>query len=120
MQVEAHVQNPLYQRIKLSFAVKFHRGYEPNAYRTLLEQELIVLLSPWLVDSGSPSFGGKIYRSSIVDFVEERPYVDYVRDFAMYGADRDSQDSSEIVATTPDAILVSAASHDIHAIQPAP
>jgi hypothetical protein len=121
MQLELHTQNPRYQRIRLRFAVKFRRGYEFTAYRTLLEQELIAFLSPWLGDSGAesartPSFGGRVYRSVLVDFVEERPYVDYVRDFAMFSLALTPADLSEVSPTTPDAILVSDAGHDIEQV----
>ncbi|WP_437819910.1 baseplate J/gp47 family protein [Sorangium sp. So ce1078] len=117
MQVAVQVKNPAYQKVRLDFKVKLRAGYEPNAYRALLEQELIAFLSPWAHDAERAiSFGGRIYRSVLLDFVEERAYVDYVTDFKMYsttGTLQGARDVGEIQAERPDAILVSDATHAV-------
>ena len=59
-------------------------------------------------------FGGRIYRSVLLDFIEELPYVDFVTDFRCgLAGDGDLllNDVAEIAADRPDAILVSAAKH---------
>jgi hypothetical protein len=126
MQVKVHVANPAYQRVRLDFHVKLHRGYEPGFYLQHLKQELTAFLSPWAFDAERPiAFGGVVYRSVLLDFVEERPYVDYVTDFKMYsytaagGATPAAYgpDLAEIQARTPDAILVSDAAHDVAVIE---
>ena len=115
MGVQARVKNPRYQRIQLDFKVKFHPGYEFNFHSKLLEQELIQFLSPWAFSADRRlSFGGHVYRSVLLDFVEEREYVDYVTDFKMYsdaGGSHGSQDVQEAHPQTPDALLVSAPRH---------
>jgi hypothetical protein len=87
-----------------------------------LKQELIAFLSPWAFDAERPiAFGGRVYRSVLLDFVEERAYVDYVTDFRMYSYTGDSPygpDLAEIQARTPDAILVSDATHDVAVLGP--
>ena len=114
MQVAVHVKNPRYQKIQLDFAVKFRSGYEFNYYSAQLNQELIRFLSPWAYEGGRTlAFGARVYKSVLLDFVEEREYVDYVTDFKMYsytGAFSD-QDLTEARPETPDAILVSAGAH---------
>jgi hypothetical protein len=119
IEVTVKVKNPRYQKIRASFAVKFRTGYEFNAHRVLLEQDLIAFLSPWAFDSKrSLAFGGRVYRSVLLDFVAERPYVSYVTDFRMYSyvaALAGAADVGEAMAETPDAILVSDAQHDITA-----
>lgn len=114
MQVKLKVKNPAYQRVQIDFKVKFHRGYEYNYYRTLLEQEIIAFLSPWAFDSERDlSFGGKIYKSVVLDFVEEREYVDYVTDFKLYSY-QGANNYVDLIAAeppTPDSILVSDYSH---------
>lgn len=117
MGVQAKVKNPRYQKIRLDFKVKFHAGYEFNYYRNLLQEELLRVLSPWAFDSEREViFGGKIYKSVLLDIVEDLEYVDYVTDFKMYsytGDSVDKTDRNEARAETPDTVLVSDASHTI-------
>lgn len=117
MGVKIGVKNPRYQKIRLDFKVRFHKGYEFNYYRAALEQELIRALSPWAFDaSREVSFGGAIYKSVLLDVVEDLGYVDYITDFKMYsysGTGVDPTDRSEVRAETPDMILVSDAGHTI-------
>jgi hypothetical protein len=120
MQVKLHVKNPSYQQIQIHCNVQFHIGYEFNYYREVLRQDLIQFLSPWLYDRKRQiAFGGKIYKSVVLNFVEECNYVDYVTDFRMYSY-RDgslpSIDLTEVQPATPDAILVSAPDHTINPI----
>jgi hypothetical protein len=117
MQVKLKVKNPRYQRVRVSFNVRFMPGYPYNFYRNELEQALIRALSPWAFDATRPiDFNGRIYRSVVLDFVEELPYVDFVTDFRLGIVDDDNntlKDVSELVATAPDIILVSDNSHAI-------
>lgn len=117
MRVGIHPRNPRYQRVRLDFKVRFRPGFEFNFYARLLQAELIDHLAPWAHDPGRAiGFGGTIYKSALLDFVEEREYVDYVTDFRMYhlrGGPADAEDVNEARATVPDAILVSDAAHDI-------
>ena len=120
MQVAVKVKNPNYQKLQLDFKVQFRTGYEFNYYRNALEQALIEYLSPWAyTDKRDLQFGGKIYKSVILDFVEEREYVDYVTDFRLYSYSGESNpylDLNEVTPATPDTILVSDASHTIDAV----
>lgn len=120
MQVIVKVKNPDYQRIRLDFKVRFHAGYEPNYHRNLLNEELIRFLSPWAYDAGREiAFGGRVYKSVLLDLVDELGYVDYVTDFKMYsfveGAEN-TLDLNEVRAQRPDAILVSHPGHSIEVI----
>jgi hypothetical protein len=116
MQVVVRVKNPTYQKVRLDFKVRFYPSYEFNYYSRRLSRELVQLLSPWAFDEERlPSFGGRVYKSSLLDFVEEREYVDYVTDFKMFsfvGDDRGA-DVAEASAATPDAILVSDREHSV-------
>ncbi|MDJ0846212.1 MAG: baseplate J/gp47 family protein, partial [Crocosphaera sp.] len=114
MQVNVKVKNPRYQKIKVDFKVKFYAGYEFNHYQTQLGQEIINFLSPWADNSqGKISFGGKVYKSVLLDLVEDLSYVDYVTDFKMYSLS--GNDINEVQPDTPDTILVS---HPEHTINP--
>lgn len=119
MGVKLKVKNPTYQKIQVDFKVRFHDGFEFNFHSGQLKQRLIEFLSPWAFDSARDiSFGGTIYKSVLLDFVEENESVDYVTDFRMYsflegGAKVDVNDARP---ATPDTILVS---EDTHIVNPA-
>jgi len=50
-----------------------------------LNEELKKFLSPWAFEEGEDIiFGGKVYKSSILAFIEKRPYVEYVTDLKLY------------------------------------
>lgn len=110
MQVSIRVRNPRYERVKLSFQVRFMPGLSFHFYRRELDEALIRVLTPWAFDTSQTiQFGGQVYRSALLDFVEELPYVDFVSDFKMLAPDSGSpnQDLSSIQADQPDTILVS-------------
>jgi hypothetical protein len=117
MQISIKVKNPSYQKVRVDFKVKFHLGYEFNYYKTKLDRAIIEFLSPWAYQSDrNLSFGGKIYKSVLLDFVEDLTYVDYVTDFKMYSPiakTTNYNDINEVQPFTPDAILVSDSAHTI-------
>ena len=117
MQVRIAVRNPSYQKVRLDFKVRFHTGYDFNHYRVQLQDALVRALSPWaFADGPEIGFGGAVYRSVMMDLVEELPYVDYVTDFRMFswtGDVVDQTDRDVARPATPDTILVSDAAHTI-------
>lgn len=114
-QVTVRVRNPAYQPVRLDFKVRFRPGLPFDHSRQQLHQAIVEALSPWAFAGGRQlDFGGRIYRSALLDFIEELPYVDFVTDFRCGPAgdgDLLLRDVAEIVAERPDAILVSAARH---------
>ncbi|REL24474.1 hypothetical protein DYD21_17925 [Rhodohalobacter sp. SW132] len=80
--VDLHVKNPIYEEIKVKLNVKFHEGFDNGFYGKQLEDDLKGFLSPWAVDAGSTlELGGTIHKSVILNFVEERAYVDFLTCF---------------------------------------
>ena len=111
-QVGVHVKNPSYRTVRLHFAVKFAPGQDVNQSLARLQQDVIEMLSPWAFRSAIElTFGGAIYRSTILYHVEQLPYVDYVTAFEL--TSDGGPDVAELRPDTPDAILVSDASHTI-------
>jgi len=109
-------RNPAYQHLRVSCLVRFHTGREFNFHRAATVDALIRALSPWAFDeSRSLGFGGRVYASTLLNFIEELPYVDYVTDFKLLTDDETGTLAPVEHADprTPDAILVSDASHDI-------
>ena len=118
-QVKIKVKNPIYQKIRLDFKVNFKFGMEFNYYSEILKQNLIQFLSPWAYTGNRDiSFGGKIYKSVLLDFVEDFDYVDYITDFRMYSYTdiANKNDINEVQPETPDVILVSDNTHIINAV----
>jgi hypothetical protein len=119
-QVNVTVKNPAYQKLRLEFSVKFKEGYEFNFYSEKLKEEIKQFLSPWAYSTGRDiTFGGKIYKSVLLNFVEEVEYVDYLEDFYLYsisGSKGLSNDLDEVQPESPDTILVSDSTHFIHEI----
>lgn len=122
IQAEHHVVNPTYQQVQMSLQVKFKAGYEFNYYSNALKQALIRYLSPWAYGDGDDiEFGGKLYKSVLLDFIEELEYVDYLTDVKLYtfiDSSETKQDVQFISVKSPDRILVSAADHTVLEYQP--
>ena len=112
--VNLKVRNPSYQRARFDLKVRLHAGYEFNFYSTKLNDELIAFLSPWARDASSePLFGGRIYKSVVLNFIEDLTYVDYITDFKMFMPDRGTQEVHDARAGAPTEILVSDYGHTI-------
>ncbi len=119
------VKNPRYVQLKARFAVRFREGYNPGYYLPLLNEALQRYLSPWAYDeSAEIVFGGKINANLIVNFVDERDYVDYVAGITLYTSPDgaaftevpEDGDVLTVAAGAPDIILVSARQHEIDLI----
>lgn len=119
--VELHVRNPIFEEIQVDFNVKFHPGFDNGFYGKQLEDELRQFLAPWAYGTEDIAFGGRIHKSRIINFVEERPYVDFVTCFNMdqiipqgvNKAPRIDKNIDEAITTTSASILTSAPTHKI-------
>ncbi|GAA5216505.1 baseplate J/gp47 family protein [Corallincola platygyrae] len=120
MQAKIHVRNPQYLAVRLSFEVQFKTGYEFSYYQQQLQSALQTYLSPWL-DEGSPGpeFGGVIYKSILMDFIEELPYVDFITQVALQtttDGETYSADAHRVTPTSPMQILTSDSAHIIKGV----
>ena len=117
MGIVVRARNPRYETIQVSFKVRFRGSAQFDFYSRKLNEALVAQLAPWGEDPGhAVAFGGMVHRSALLDFVEEQPYVDYVTEFRMRhlrGVPTDAADVAQARASSPDAILVSAATHGI-------
>lgn len=113
--VRLHVKNPQFEPVRTQFRVRLYPGFDETYHVNLLRQEITRFLSPWAFPGGgNPSFGGKIYKSTLINFIEERSYVDYVTDFKLFhhiddfdGKSLRGIDRNEVEASTAVSILVS-------------
>ena len=130
------VENPVYEEILVECNVGFREGYDEGYYTKQLNEDIKRYLSPWAYEEGEDIvFGGKIYKSQILKFVEDQPYVDFVTDFIVtqYLGDFTTigvgsmeiecdfivypEFFEEIQAASSKSILVSAQDHNITAIK---
>ena len=122
--VTLHVKNPEFEEVQVECLVRLREGFDETFYQNKLEEALTRYLSPWaFADDGYPSFGGKIYKALLINFVEEQPYVDYVTDFKLLHTflDQDgvsqTNESNEVEGSKAVSILVSARHHGVSVIK---
>ncbi|MEP7236206.1 MAG: baseplate J/gp47 family protein [Ferruginibacter sp.] len=113
---------PQFEEVRLEFSLKLYDEYKDfTFYANQLKEEITQYLSPWAYGNSSTiDFGGKVYKSVLINFIEERYYVDFITDVFMYvkvdDVTNESADMDEITASTARSILVSApaSKHTIH------
>ena len=120
------VRNPHYTTVKLRFGVRFRTSGNEGFYRERLIEEVNRFLSPWAYeDVANIVIGGRIYANSIVNFVDQREYVDYVARIRMFRSEDGvafepvgSDDTGDAYVTSgrPDGVLVAARRHEIDVI----
>ena len=122
--VNLHAAQPQFEEVRLEFSLKLYEEYKDfTFYANQLREEITQYLSPWAYGNTSKiDFGGKVHKSVLINFIEERYYVDFITDVNMYvkvnETTNESGDKDEIVASTARSILVStpAVKHSIHEI----
>jgi hypothetical protein len=117
--VQLHIKNPLYEEIAVEFNVRFLPGFDNGFYGQKLEEDIKKFLAPWAYSVTDISFGGKIHKSVLINFVEEQPYVDFVTCFKMdhIVGTTVNKDIKEAFTTTSASILTSASSHIVHVLE---
>ena len=120
-----HVRNPQFEEVRVDLRVRLRAGADETFHVNRLKREITEFLSPWAFRSDArPTFNGKVHKSVLVNFVEERPYVDYVTDVHLFhrlpGVTADGPDLEEVAGSRAISILVSVPSdqHGVHAIHP--
>jgi len=120
---ELHVRNPIFEEIEMDFNVRFHPGFDSGFFAKQLETDIKQFLAPWAFDSGKDLvFGGRIHKSVVLNFVEERPYVDFVTCFNMHQYIPKTpvkvlRNIDEAVASTSASILTSFPTHKITVLE---
>jgi len=122
--VKLHVNNPQFEEVRVNMSVRFYDGFDQTFYTNTLQESILRFLSPWAFpEGGNPTFGGKVYKSVLIDFVEELPYVDFVTDVQLFhdiAGVKGTVDQNEIEGSLAVSILVSvpAKKHLITVINP--
>ncbi|GAB2835139.1 hypothetical protein [Ferruginibacter profundus] len=106
------VLNPLYEQLKVKTCVRFYEGLDAAYYKYVLNEDLKKFLSPWAFDANKEiNFGSTYHKSTILNFIEERKYVDVVLGFEVLhykdGTVQPDYDADRIIPTTSRSILTS-------------
>lgn len=124
---EISVKNARYVPVRVRFAVRFMPDCDPGYYRRRLNDELNRFLSPWAwATSSDVVIGGKIYANALVNFIEQRQYVDYVAGLKLFKNEdglgfklvTNAGDvlGYRVEADSPDSVLVAERQHEIDLI----
>ncbi|MBE9009583.1 hypothetical protein IQ250_05120 [Pseudanabaenaceae cyanobacterium LEGE 13415] len=108
---EIKVVNARYEKVQIECRVKFKSPYDANFgyYSRKLNQAITSFLAPWTSDAQAEiQFGGRLYYSAALDFIEQQDYVDYIIDFAMNL--EGEVNLREAIASSPRSVLTSGAS----------
>ncbi|HEY8207153.1 MAG TPA: baseplate J/gp47 family protein [Myxococcaceae bacterium] len=119
------VRNAQYVQVQVRLGVRFKQGVDEGFAQRRLIDDLVRFLSPWAFDEGKElMIGGKIYASSILDFVDRHDDVDFVAEIKLFRS-LDGEDFDLVppvagefhVATDrPDQVLVAAPAHYVDVI----
>jgi hypothetical protein len=110
--VKLHVVNPKFEEVQFEFTVKITPPLDEAFFVKQLNLDIEIFLCPWAYSFDRDiEFGGKISKSVVLNFIEERYYVDNVTCFKMHHiVDRGVEayyDVEEAQATSGISILVS-------------
>ncbi len=107
--VNLDVRNPRFEEIQLEFNVQYLTD-DTEFFTQQLKVELEEFLAPWAFDPETDiEFGGKVSKSVLINFIEERSYVDYISCVRMYQIVEGvkSGDVEEALATSSRSVFVS-------------
>ena len=114
------VINPGYEEVRVDLQVQFHKDYDEVYYKTVLNEDITRLLSPWAFDNTAAiQFGLSLHKSVIINYIEELEYVDFVSYVKLFQRTESTQPENLVnvaVPSRPESILVSAKEHGIHDI----
>lgn len=124
--VKLHVVNPVFEEVQIKFKLRLAKGFDDfTMYSNKLREEITNFLSPWAFSNDVQiNFGGSISKSVLINFIEERPYVDFITDVILNHIYEDGAmivpDVDEATASTAKSILVSvpASKHVVEEILP--
>ncbi|MCM8535064.1 MAG: hypothetical protein NE334_03940 [Lentisphaeraceae bacterium] len=109
--------NPVYESIQLKVSVVLREGHDQGYSVKMLNKDLSQFISPWAVNKGLPVIGGELHRSTVIKFIEDRDYIDFINieNISMiHTTNEGSSEHSELVkASTPASILYSVSEHII-------
>lgn len=119
--VSAEIINPDYEEVEVTLGVKFNTGFDENFYTKQLEEDIKKYLSPWAYSETSIiNFGIAFHKNKLISYLENQPYVDFLDDVIVKHRTSETSvyvEKTNVIPSSPKAILVSAKKHFITAVQ---
>lgn len=111
------VTNPSFEEIKVVAQVSFNIQVDAGFYVKQLQHDLQRFLSPWAFqDEMEIQLGSKLYRSSIIEFIESRHYVNFIASIRLLKNGQVIQDQE--ISPDDQTLIVSSDVHEIEAVEP--
>lgn len=105
------LRNARFLPLLVEAQLRLRPGYDEAYYLQQLREELTRYLSPWAYDDNADiRFGGTVYVGQVLNFIEERPYVDYLTGLTLNWEDlsgKKHQEYEQATAPSPDVVWVS-------------
>lgn len=115
IQRKVSVSNPLYQVITIEAAISLRGEADAGYYLGRLQDELHAFLSPWAYDDNLDiPLGNRVYLSSVISFIESKPYVAFLAEIKLYKDD--VLIAGDKVLTEENAVAVSDLNHRLKAV----
>jgi hypothetical protein len=108
--VKLRVDNPRYEVLTVTAEVTFHTGYDEGYYNVQLSEDIKDFLTPWEKNPEDIHFYETLHSSVILNFIEERKYVNYLTSFKVDKGET-SVVLGDIVRSRADSLFVSANKH---------
>lgn len=119
--VSAEIINPDYEEVEVTLGVKFNTGFDENFYTKQIEEDIKKYLSPWAYSETSVlNFGVAFHKNKLISYLENQPYVDFLDDVSVKHRTSETSayiEKTNVIPSSPKAILVSAKKHFITAVQ---
>lgn len=113
--VTLHVTNPDYQEIKIEAEINFKSQVDVGFYIKKMQTDLQYFLSPWTFREGNDiTLGSKLFKSSIIKFIESRPYVNFISTIRFYTNNTEVQ--GQFITPDEKTLIISGEVHTITAV----
>ncbi len=118
------VSHPSFVRVRVRVGVRFRPGGDEAFDKRRLAERLNRYLAPWAFDEGADiAIGQRIDATSIVAFIDQLPFVDFVGGCRLFTSDDDgatfhpgADGGDSVEASREDGVLTPAARHEIDII----
>jgi hypothetical protein len=115
--VKFEISNPDYEEIKVVAKINFNSQVDAGYYIKKMQTDLQYFLSPWAFrKTDDIQLGSSLYKSSIIEFIESRPYVNFISTIQVLTNDKEVE--GQLITLNEKTIMISSETHDIEAIGP--
>ncbi|WOD42839.1 phage baseplate protein [Hwangdonia lutea] len=98
LHVDAFVENPMYQEVKIALKVKFYEGKDESFYKKQLQKDISKFLAPWAYEETAEiNFGLTLHESVVIYYIEQLDYVDYIKDFELLEETNKTDNQGEVI-----------------------